>query len=181
MALEVVSETPPASTDAAPAATDVAPLSSEQRAKAAERARKSRAIKKLKGAKSEAQLKEMAAEVASSGTGEPEVSSWPSGEEIAKAAAEIGPALAQGAEFLKNTPWEVSDKQMQVLVLCLSPMAAQTAKNPGASALTKYVPPWLVALGGIAFVFGPPTVREIRAFTEGTPSPPKQKVPDAGT
>lgn len=155
------------------------PVSADARAKAAERARKHRALKKLKAAKTEKQLKEAAAEVAAAPTPDEEAaSSWPSGEEIGKAAAQLAPAIEQGAELLKGTPWELSEKKAQILLMCVAPAAAQAAKNPGASAIAQYVSPGVVAVVGLLAVFGPPTIREIRALVE--PQPARVPAPQSG-
>lgn len=173
MALELASapataDAPPPEGEQKPAGTP--PVSADARQKAAERARKHRALKKLKAAKSERQLKEVAAEVASEPDAE-RAASWPSGEEIGKAAAQLAPMLEQAMELLKGTPWELSEKKAQILLMGLSPAAAQAAKDPGTSSIAKYVSPGVVALGTVALVLGPPTIREIRALVQGTPPP----------
>lgn len=176
MGLELATTTPPASDAPAPDAELTPPASADARAKSAERARKHRALKKLKGAKSEKQLKELAAEVAA--PDEPQAPSWPTKPEIMAAAAELAPAIGQAAALLEKTPWELSEKKLQILVLCLSPAAAQAAKSPGDSPLSKFVPPWLLAAVGLVGVFGPPTFYAVRELIEGTPSP-APKVPSA--
>lgn len=157
------------------------PVSADARAKAAERARKHRALKKLKSAKSEKQFKTLAAEVGAEPTAaEAAASSWPTGEEIGKAAAQLAPAIEQGMELLKGTPWELGEKKAQILLMCVAPAAAQAAKNPGASALAQYVSPGVVAVVGLLAVFGPPTIREIRALVEPSPAIPVPAPPPNG-
>lgn len=151
------------------------PISADERARAAERARKSRALKKLKAAKTEQQLKEVAAEVAKAD--EPErAPSWPSGEEIGKAAAQLATAIEQGAELLTDTPFALTPKKQQLLLMTCAPAIAQTSKNPGESALARIISPGIVAVVGLAVVFGPPLVREVRAMVNGdtvVPEAPK--------
>lgn len=166
---------PDAQPEQAPETTP--PASADARAKAAERARKHRALKKLKGAKSEKQLKELAAEVAAPEA--PEAPSWPTRGEIEKAAAEIAPLIVEHVvPELDGTPFALTERKVQILVLSLAPAAAQAAKAEAIGTAGKYVPPWLVALGGLAIVFGPPAYRELRAMFDGAPSP-APKVPDA--
>lgn len=158
---EVVPDAP-ATPDAEGSEASKPPLSAEQRAKAAERARKHRALKRLKAAKTEAQLKATAAEVAAEPVPEP-AKQWPTKEEIIEAATTLtAPAVAQLAPFLADTPFALTEKKAQILAFGLAPAAAKAAKAPELSALARIVPPEIVGLGAVLVVFGPPLIAEAR-------------------
>lgn len=155
----------PAAAEAPPAAQP--PVSADARAKAAERARKHRALKRLKAAKTEAQLREVAAEVATP----PAAPRWPARERILEAYGETAQLVGQHlAPRLEGTAFALTEAKAQVLCVSLAPMVAQ-AKDARALEPPEWLPPWAVAVAGLAVVFGPPLVAELRRAFDDAPAP----------
>lgn len=145
-----------------------APLSEEQRVRAAERARTRRLKQKLKGAKSEEELKTLAAEVAAPGEPPkaPPVDLWPSMSEMQSAFPEV---LGMISEASAQLPLEVLPGQYQglAMVAALTPAYVRLKKNPIVPKFVQQIDPlWLVPLA-LLVGFAPQIVKIAQAVSRG--------------